>query len=97
QTLNGIKNVLSAAVNIVAGVVYAFVAPISWPVVGLLAVGSGIGGHLGAKSGRKLSPRMLRGAIVVIGSAAVVQLVAPGWSHAPGPHVHAEPAGLGHS
>ncbi|OLT40631.1 hypothetical protein BJF85_05670 [Saccharomonospora sp. CUA-673] len=79
QTLNGIKNVLSAAVNIVAGVVYAFVAPISWPVVALLAVGSVIGGQLGAKVGRKLSPRMLRGAIVVIGSAAVVQLVATGW------------------
>ncbi|MCR3720179.1 MULTISPECIES: sulfite exporter TauE/SafE family protein [Prauserella salsuginis group] len=75
QTLNGIKNVLSAAVNIVAGTVYAFVAPISWPVVALLAVGSVIGGQLGAKIGRKLPPRVLRGVIVVVGAAAAVQLV----------------------
>lgn len=75
QTLNGIKNVLSAAVNIVAGAIYAFVAPISWPVVALLAVGSVVGGQLGAKIGRKLPPRVLRGAIVVVGAAAAVQLV----------------------
>ncbi|TWH21946.1 hypothetical protein JD82_03817 [Prauserella rugosa] len=79
QTLNGIKNVLAAAVNIVAGLVYAFSAPISWPVVGLLAVGSVVGGQLGAKIGRKLSPRLLRAAIVVIGLAAVIQLIASHW------------------
>ncbi|OLT39099.1 hypothetical protein BJF85_07810 [Saccharomonospora sp. CUA-673] len=79
QTLNGIKNVLSSAVNIVAGIIYAFTAPISWPVVALLAVGSIIGGQIGAKIGRKLSPKMLRGAIVAIGLAAVIQLVATHW------------------
>ncbi|WP_216213219.1 sulfite exporter TauE/SafE family protein [Amycolatopsis aidingensis] len=75
QRLNGIKNVLAAVVNVVAGTVYAFVAPISWPVVGLLAAGSVVGGLLGAKIGRRLSPTVLRIVIVVIGLAAVVQLV----------------------
>ena len=75
QKLNGVKNVLSAVVNIVAGLIYAFVAPVSWPVVALLAVGSTVGGQLGAKIGRKLSPTVLRGVIVAVGSAAVVQLV----------------------
>ncbi|GAB3507700.1 sulfite exporter TauE/SafE family protein [Amycolatopsis cihanbeyliensis] len=75
QRLNGIKNVLAAVVNVVAGAVYAFVAPISWPVVGLLAAGSVVGGLLGAKIGRRLSPTVLRIVIVVIGLAAVVQLV----------------------
>jgi uncharacterized protein len=75
QRLNGIKNVLAAVVNVVAGTVYAFVAPVSWPVVALLAVGSTLGGQLGAKIGRRLPPTVLRGVIVVVGLAAIVQLV----------------------
>ncbi|MCP3805250.1 sulfite exporter TauE/SafE family protein [Allokutzneria sp. A3M-2-11 16] len=75
QRLNGIKNVLSAVVNVVAGVIYAFVAPVSWPVVGLLAAGSVLGGVLGAKIGRKLSPTVLRAVIVVVGVAAIIHLL----------------------
>jgi uncharacterized membrane protein YfcA len=75
QRLNGMKNVLSAVINIVAGTIYAFVAPISWPVVALLAVGSTIGGQLGAKIGRNLSPGVLRGVIVVVGVSAIVELL----------------------
>lgn len=75
QRLNGIKNVLAAVVNTVAGIVFAFVAPVSWPVIALLAVGSMLGGMLGARIGRKLSPRVLRAVIVVIGAAAIVKLL----------------------
>jgi uncharacterized membrane protein YfcA len=59
----------------VAGVIYAFVAPVSWPVVAVLAVSSTVGGLLGATVGKRLSPRVLRGVIVVIGVAAVVHLL----------------------
>ncbi len=76
QRLNGIKNVLAAVVNVVAGAVYAFVAPISWAAVGLLAVGSIVGGLLGARIGRKLSPVALRAVIVAVGLAAMVHLLA---------------------
>jgi uncharacterized protein len=75
QRLNGVKNALAAVVNVVAGTIYAFVAPISWPVVLWLAIGSTLGGQFGAKIGRRLSPVVLRGMIVVIGVAAVVQLL----------------------
>ena len=75
QRLNGIKNVLAAVVNVVAGVIYAFVAPVSWPVIGLLALGSTLGGQLGAKIGRRLPPAVLRAVIVVVGVAAIVQLL----------------------
>ena len=75
QRLNGIKNVLVAVVNVVAGTVYAFVAPVSWPVVGLLALGSTLGGQLGAKIGRRLPPAALRAVIVVVGTVAIVHLV----------------------
>ena len=75
QRLNAFKNALAAVVNVVAGVIYAFVAPVSWPVVAVLAVSSTVGGLLGATVGKRLSPRVLRGVIVVIGVAAVVHLL----------------------
>jgi uncharacterized membrane protein YfcA len=75
QRLNGIKNVLAAVVTLVAGTIYAFVAPVSWPVIALLALGSTLGGQLGAKIGRRLPPTALRAVIVVVGVAAIVQLI----------------------
>lgn len=75
QRLNGVKNVLAAVVNTVAGVIYSFYAPVSWPVIGLLAVSSTIGGLLGAKVGRKLPPRVLRAVIVLVAVVAIVKLV----------------------
>ncbi|SNT20267.1 sulfite exporter TauE/SafE family protein [Actinacidiphila glaucinigra] len=76
QRLNGVRNVLSALVNVVAGTIYAFGAPVNWSVVALLAVGSTLGGQLGAKIGLKLKPAVLRGVIVAVGVGAMVHLVA---------------------
>lgn len=75
QRLNALKNVLTAFVNLVAGVLFIFIADVAWLVVLLLAVGSVIGGQIGAKIGRKLPPAVLRGVIVVVGVAAIVQLL----------------------
>ncbi len=76
QRLNAFKNALTAVVNLVAGAIYAFVAPVSWPVVAVLATSSIVGGFLGARIGRRLPSAVLRGVIVVIGVAAVVHLLA---------------------
>ncbi len=75
QRLNALKNVLAALVNGVAAVVFLFFASVAWLPVLLLAVGSAAGGQLGASIGRRLSPAMLRGVIVVVGLAAIVQLL----------------------
>jgi len=75
QRMNALKNVLTAFVNLVAGVMFIFIADVAWLVVLLLAVGSVVGGQIGAKVGRKLSPTVLRGVIVVVGLAAIVQLL----------------------
>lgn len=77
QRLNGLKNVLAAVVNAVAAVVFVVVAPdrIDWLVVLLIAVGSTIGGVVGATVGRRLPSPVLRGIIVVVGVVAVVKLV----------------------
>jgi uncharacterized membrane protein YfcA len=75
QRLNALKNVLAALVNGVAAVVFLFFAAVAWLPALLLAVGSAAGGQVGAKIGRRLSPAVLRGVIVVVGTAAIVQLV----------------------
>ena len=50
---------------------FIFVAHVDWTVVGLIAVGSVIGGQLGATVGRRLSPLALRVFIVVVGLVAL--------------------------
>jgi uncharacterized membrane protein YfcA len=71
QRLNGLKNVLAGLVNGVAGVIFLVVAHVDWTVVLLIAVGSIIGGQLGATVGRRLSPIVLRVVIVIVGLVAL--------------------------
>ena len=63
--------------NIVAALAYTLVAfdRIDWPAAGLIAVGSLIGGWLGARYGRRLSSNALRGMIVVVGLIGVYRLL----------------------
>lgn len=75
QRVNAVKNVLAAMVNGIAAVVFLFVASFDWTAVLLIAVGSTIGGQVGAKVGRRLSPTVLRGVIVLVGIVAIVQLL----------------------
>lgn len=75
QRLNACKNVLALAVNSVAAVLFVFTTSVDWKVVGVIAVGSTVGAQIGAKYGRKLDPRVLRGLIVVVGLTALVRLL----------------------
>lgn len=75
QRLNGVKNVLGLLVNAVSAVVFTVIADVDWRVAALIAVGSIIGGQLGAKMGRRMPPTALRAVIVVVGSIAVVRLL----------------------
>ncbi|AOP46567.1 sulfite exporter TauE/SafE family protein [Streptomyces lydicus] len=75
QRINALKNVLAAVVNGVAAVFFLFVATFDWTAVALIAVGSTLGGQLGAKVGRRLPPPALRAVIVVVGLLAIAQLL----------------------
>lgn len=77
QRMNAAKNLLSLIVNVVAAVAYTLVAfdRISWAAAGLIAVGSLLGGFLGAHYGRRLSPNALRAVIVVVGLIGLWRLV----------------------
>ncbi len=75
QRNNATKNVLAMLVNLVAAIVFIFVAEIDWWVVALIAAGSVIGGQIGATVGRRLPSWALRGFIVVVGVVALTQLL----------------------
>lgn len=75
QRLNAAKNVLAVLVNGVAAVLFVAVAHVAWEVAALLAVGSVLGGQLGASVGRRLPPGLLRGVVVVVGVAVAIRLL----------------------
>ena len=75
QRINAAKNVLAGVVNLVAAVVFLFSAEIAWQAALLIAIGSTLGGQIGALVGRRLPPAVLRGFIVVVGIIAMVKLL----------------------
>ncbi|ORW60174.1 hypothetical protein AWC20_08900 [Mycobacterium parmense] len=77
QRMNAAKNLMTLVVNVVAAIAYTTVAcdRISWPVAGLIAAGSLLGGFVGARYGRRLSGNALRGVIVVVGLIGLYRLL----------------------
>ncbi len=75
QRLNAAKVILAGVVNLVAGVIFVFAAHVDWGVAGLIALGSVLGGVIGARFGQKLPPLALRAVIVIVGIVAIVRLV----------------------
>jgi uncharacterized protein len=76
QRLNAVKVILTGLVNLISGIVFVFAAHVAWGAAGLIAGGSLLGGVIGARYGRRLSPVALRAIIVVVGIAAIVHLLA---------------------
>jgi uncharacterized membrane protein YfcA len=85
QRNNATKNVLALLVNLIAAVVFVVLAftpdsfvghvDIDYRAAGLIAIGSVIGGQIGATVGRRLPSWALRAFIVVVGVAAITQFL----------------------
>lgn len=84
QQANGVKNLLVAVVNLTAAISYVIVdflirdpddRVILWGVVLIIAIGSTLGGLIGAWVGRRLSPVVLRAVIVTLGLVALAVML----------------------
>jgi hypothetical protein len=75
QRINALKNVLTAIVNGTAAVIFALTTAVAWDVALLLAIGSVIGGQMGAKVGRRIPPTLLRVVIVTVGLLVVFRYI----------------------
>lgn len=78
KDVNPVKNFLSMIVNSVAALVYLiaflfFGAEVLWIGVAVLAVGSLLGGLVGARIAKRLSNTFLKGLIVVVALSALVR------------------------
>ncbi len=69
------KNLLALIVNAVAALVFVAVADVDWVVAGLIALGSVVGGQIGATVGRRLPPALLRAVIAAVGIVALAVLL----------------------
>lgn len=75
RQVNAVRAVLAGLANAVAAIVFVFVAEIAYLPVLLIAAGSTAGGVFGAGIGRRLPDGVLRAVIVVVGLAAILQLL----------------------
>jgi len=69
-SINAVKNGVVTASNAAAAVVFAAFADLNWAVVALIALGSVLGGQVGAHLGRRLPNPVLRVLVVVLGCSS---------------------------
>jgi uncharacterized membrane protein YfcA len=74
RVVNAVKTVAVMAANVVATVIFLFLAELDWVAIGLLASGSVVGGYVGAHIGRRLPAGVFRTLIVVVGVTASILL-----------------------
>jgi uncharacterized membrane protein YfcA len=75
RIVNAIKTLALLAANLVASVIFVFIADLDLTAVALLALGSVVGGYVGSHIGRRLPSGLLRGLIVVSGVTAAVLML----------------------
>ncbi len=75
RILNALKTLAVMAGNVVASVIFLFIAELDWTAILLLAAGSVVGGYVGSHIGRKIPPTLLRGLIVLAGVTAAVTML----------------------
>lgn len=74
QHLNAMKIILVGCANLLAALVYAFLAPVEWRYALTIMVSSFAGGRAGAHYARRIPPDPLRIGIAVFGLAVAVVL-----------------------
>ena len=75
RIVNALKTLAVMAANVVATVIFLFLAELDWVAIGLLAGGSVVGGYVGAHIGRRLPSPVLRTLVVIVGVTASILML----------------------
>ncbi len=70
--MNGLKNGMSFVVSGASVATFALAGIVHWPQAALMMVAATLGGYIGARTARRLSPQVIRAAIVIIGAVMTV-------------------------
>ena len=72
--MNGFKTILGGIINFVAALYFMAHSMVYWPDVGVMAVGSILGGYFGAGLARKIGRTAVRRIVVLVGFAMAASL-----------------------
>jgi hypothetical protein len=75
QAANGMKNFLAMLINGIASVYFLVKKTVILGIVLAMALAAIAGGFVGAKTAQRMSPRILRGAVVVFGVIVAIHLI----------------------
>lgn len=75
RIVNGLKTLAILASNLVATLIFVALADLAWDAIALLAVGSVVGGYVGARVGRRLPPTLFRVLVVLAGITAAATML----------------------
>jgi hypothetical protein len=78
QRLNALKGLLSLMINASGVAVFLFSGRVAWAYAGVLAVSACVGGSLGVRVARRLSPTALRAGVIGLGVVVAVVLLVGG-------------------
>jgi uncharacterized membrane protein YfcA len=78
QRLNALKGLLSLLINAVSVIVFVVNGEVAWWYTAILAVAAWAGGAAGVGVARRLSPRVLRAAVITLGVVVAVALIIKG-------------------
>lgn len=73
--LNGLRSVISLAVNTIAALLFVATAPVVWSAAATMAASSFGGGYVGARVARRMRPNVLRAAVVILGVVVALRLL----------------------
>jgi len=65
--MNALKTILGTLINVIAFVFFAFKGLVVWHLAGLMAAGAIVGGWVGARTAKRLDPRLLHAFVIAVG------------------------------
>jgi uncharacterized membrane protein YfcA len=75
RIVNALKTLAVLSANAVASLIFLVLADLDWTAIVVLALGSAVGGYVGARVSRRLPPGLLRAGVVLAGVTAALSML----------------------